>query len=76
MAASEREQKPTWHPDFIRDLSEKVYRAKLEGECKGNVERMIEKDGDQGQKLRGRAVSYDALSRGYLEVLGFTPPAK
>jgi hypothetical protein len=69
---------PTWNPEFIRDLSEKIYRANLEhssGGGKGVVERMIEKDEDGGVKLRNRAGAYDKLSRIYLEILGFKPPA-
>lgn len=69
-----REPKPTFDPEYIRDLSEKVYRIRLDQECDGNVERMIAKDEDQGQKLRNRAGQYDPLTRAYLDVLGFTPP--
>ncbi len=64
---------PTWNPEFIRDLSEKVYRRNLGDD---DVRRMIEKDGDGGKKLRGRAAAYDNLSRTYLDVLGFTPPSE
>lgn len=69
-----REPKPTFDPEQIRDLSEKVYRLRLEQECAGNVERMITKDEDSGKKLRNRAGSYDPLTRAYLEALGFEPP--
>lgn len=72
MDAKVKEKEPTWNPDFIRDLSEKVYRASLDA---GDVERMIEKDKDGGVKLRNRAGCYDKLSRVYLDVLGFKPPA-
>ncbi len=68
-----REQKPTFDPAYIRDISEKVYRARLEQDCAGNVERMIEKDKDGGMKLRNRAGSYDPLTRAYLDALGFEP---
>lgn len=57
-------------PERIRDVSEAVYRAKLEQSCKGDVERMIAKDGDGGKKLRGRAACYDGTTRVYLQVLG------
>lgn len=57
-------------PERIRDVSEAVYRARLEQSCKGDVERMIAKDGDQGQKLRNRAGAYDPLTRVYLQVTG------
>lgn len=72
---SKREPKPTFDPNYIRDMSEAVYRHRLEQDCPGNVERMIEKDEDQGQMLRNRAASYDPLTRAYLKVLGFEPPA-
>ncbi len=73
---NERPKIPTWNPEFIRDLSEKVYRAKLEDDCKGNTDRMLEKDDDDGKKLRNRAGFYDSLSRVYLDLLGFKPPAE
>lgn len=68
-----REPKPTFDPCYIRDLSEKVYRIRLEQECAGNVDRMIAKDKDDGQKLRNRAGQYDPITRAYLDVLGFKP---
>ena len=60
----------------IRDISEAVYRIRLEQDCKGNVERMIAKDEDNGEKLRNRAASYDALTRAYLKVLRPIEPSK
>jgi hypothetical protein len=71
-----REQKPTFDPEFIRDISERVYRIKLEdssGGGHGAVQRMLDKDADGGVKLRNRAGFYDQVTRAYLEVLGFTP---
>lgn len=68
-----KESKPTFHPDYIRGISEEVYRARLEQDCAGNVERMIAKDEDGGEKLRNRASAYDPLTRAYLNVLGFEP---
>lgn len=68
-----REPKPTFDPAYIRSVSEKVYRIRLEQECSGNVDRMIAKDEDGGQKLRNRAGQYDPLTRAYLDVLGFKP---
>lgn len=65
--------KQTFDPEYIRDLSEKVYRLRLEQDCAGNVERMIAKDEDTGQKLRNRSGAYDPLTRAYLKVLGFEP---
>ena len=61
-----REQE--FDPTFIRDVSEAIYRQRLEdasGGGDGAVQRMIERDGDQGQKLRNRAGSYDSISRAY-----------
>ena len=68
-----REPKPTFDPEYIRDISEKAYRLRLEQDCSGNVSRMIAKDEDEGQKLRNRAAAYDPLTRAYLKVLGFDP---
>lgn len=62
--------------DKIRDISEKVYKLRLEqpsGGGPGAVKRMIEKDGDGGAKLRNRAGAYDQLTRLYLDVLGLEP---
>lgn len=69
-----KEPKPTFDPEYIRDISEKVYRLNLERSCAGDVDRMIEKDRDEGQKLRNRAAAYDSITRLYLKVLGFEPP--
>jgi hypothetical protein len=68
-----KERKPTFAPEYIRDLSEKVYRIRLEQDCDGNVARMIAKDEDSGEKLRNRAGSLDPLTRAYLKVLGVAP---
>lgn len=65
-----REPKPTFDPTYVRDISETVYRHQLGAE---DVQRMVEKDEDQGQKLRNRAGSYDQLTRAYLKALGFDP---
>lgn len=70
------EKPKTYDPEYIRDISEKVYRNRLEdpsGGGKGAVDRMIAKDGDGGKKLRNRAMMYDQLTRTYLEVLGIKP---
>lgn len=69
-----RERKPTFDPEYIRDISEAIYRARLEQDCRGNVDRMIEEDEDCGEKLRNRAGQYDPLTRLYLAALGFEPP--
>jgi hypothetical protein len=55
--------------DRVRDVSVAVYKLRLEASNKGAVDRMLAKDGDDGQKLRDRAGSYDALTRVYLQVL-------
>lgn len=65
--------KSTFDPEYIRDLSERVYRLRLEQDSSGNVDRMIAKDKDSGEKLRARAASYDPLTRAYLKVFGFEP---
>lgn len=65
-----REPKPTFSPDYIRDVSEKVYRSRL-GEA--DVASMIAGDKDNGEKLRARAASYDGLTRTYLKALGIEP---
>lgn len=70
-----KERKPTFDPEYIRDLSEQAYRLRLDQDCPGNAVRMIEKDKDEGQKLRNRAGAYDPLTRAYLKVLGFEPVA-
>ena len=65
-----REPKPTFDPTYIRDISEKAYRIRLEQDCAGNVDRMIERDEDNGEMLRNRAAAYDPLTRAYLKALG------
>jgi hypothetical protein len=70
---AQKERKPTFDPSHIRDLSEQVYRLRLEQDCPGNVEKMIAKDEDSGEKLRNRAAAYDPLTRAYLKVLGIEP---
>lgn len=65
----------TYTPERIRDISEHVYKMKLEQSCKGDVERMLQKDreadpDDNGKKLRNRAACYDGTTRVYLKVLG------
>lgn len=68
---NEKPKIPTGNPEFIRDLSEKVYRKNLGAD---DTARMIEKDADNGDKLRSRAACYDKLSQTYLDLLGFKPP--
>lgn len=52
--------------EFVRDISEAVYRERLGA---ADAAAMIEKDGDQGQKLRERAASYDSMTRSYIRAL-------
>jgi hypothetical protein len=73
---AEGEKIPTWDPNYIRDISEAVYRIELGGKAPTDAERMVAKDGDGGVKLRNRAGFYDALTRTYLEVLGHKPGDK
>lgn len=68
-------------PEFIREISTKVYRLALAQGCGGNdpawrlaaADRMIEEDGDGGKKFNARAGAYDKTTRIYLEVLGVKP---
>lgn len=63
-------RKPEFDVEHVRDVSEAVYRARLDDESgEGAAERMIAKDGDGGEKLRRRAGAYDALTRAYMRVL-------
>lgn len=71
--AAPKERKPTFDVGYVRDISEGVYRLRLEQDCAGNIARMIEKDEDNGEKLRNRAAAYDPLTRAYLNILGFEP---
>lgn len=48
---------------MVRDISEHVYRQRLSAD---DLASMLEKDGDNGKKLRERASGYDALTRCYL----------
>lgn len=69
-----REPRPTFDPEYIRNLSEAVYRRRLiDDSGEGADERMIAKDKDSGEKLRGRAAAYDPLTRAYLHAFGVRP---
>lgn len=57
----------SFHDDAIRNLSEMVYRLRLESGDLG--ERMVKDDEDAGEKLRSRAGQYDSLTRDYLKAL-------
>ena len=74
MSEQKHERKPTFDAEYIRDISERVYRANLTRDSgEGAPERAIKKDRDNGEKLRNRAGAYDKLTRTYLKVLGFKP---
>lgn len=57
---------PDYTPEYVTDVSEAIYRARLGPK---DVAQMIEADGDGGQKLRNRARAYDPLTRDYLKLL-------
>jgi hypothetical protein len=60
-------------PEYVRNLSEHVYRQRLDsvGEKEGtSAASMIAKDGDNGEKLRARAICFDEFSRCYLRAFG------
>lgn len=54
----------------VDDLCVKVYRARLDDECKGDADRMVQKDGDRGQKQAKRALFYRPVIAATLEALG------
>jgi hypothetical protein len=78
---AKKEKKPVHTPEYIRSISERVYRLELARSAGGSdqkwkaaeADRMIEKDGDGGKKFSGRAGQYDHLTRAYLEVLEIKP---
>lgn len=85
MDTKEKIRKPTWNPEFIRDLSEKIYRKKLDTECGVGTAKMTDDfiangvpspNGKPRMSIRDRAEAYDKLSRLYLDELGFKPPAE
>lgn len=57
---------PEHTADEVRDISEAVYCDRLGA---ADTATMIEKDGDDGVKLRARAGGFDVLTRSYLRVL-------
>lgn len=56
-------------PEQVDDLCEAVYKIRLENDCKGNVKRMLEKDDDGGEKLRGRSRAYRPTVMAVLQAL-------
>ena len=77
-----RDREPTHSPEFVRSISERVYRIALAQGAGGNdaawklaeYDRMVEKDGDGGKRQSGRAGAYDTLTRTYLKVLNIPVP--
>lgn len=77
--------KPAKHsPDAVRDISEKLYRKKLDSECGVGTAKMTDDDiahgvmghdGKPKQSIRDRAGAYDKLTRLYLDILGIEPSA-
>jgi hypothetical protein len=66
MSARKPPPRPLSYDDaMIARLCERVYRARLEGDA----EKMIEKDGDDGHKLRLRALAYAPVVRATLDAM-------
>jgi predicted TPR repeat methyltransferase len=66
-------------PEHVRDISEAVYRRKLDLECgKGTAKRTDDDvaagipgpNGKPRMSIRARAEAYDKLTRHYLAILG------
>jgi hypothetical protein len=71
-------------PEQIRDVSERIYRKKLDSECGDGTAKMTDDgiangimspNGKPKISIRNRAGAYDRLTRLYLEELGIEPPA-
>ena len=68
-------------PGYIRDISERVYRSKLDSECGPGTAARVDDDHASGFKVKGKVVSsirdrakaYDKITRVYLDVLGIMP---
>ena len=70
--------KAKYDPEYVRDISERLYRKKLDAECGENTARMTDDDiangvlGPNGKPkipIRERAAAYDKLTRLYLDEL-------
>ena len=75
-------EKKKHSPEFVRDVSERIYRKKLDSECGKDTAKMTDDDiangvmGPNGKpkiSIRDRAGAYDKLTRLYLEELGIEP---
>lgn len=71
---TDKEKTPSWNPDFITDISERIYRKQLDAECGAGTADKPRKPG--AISIRDRAKQYDRMTRYYLAELGFTPPAE
>lgn len=69
-------------PEAVRDISERLYRRKLDTECGKGTAKMtdddiangvIGHDGKPKQSIRDRAGAYDKLTRLYLDVMEIEP---
>lgn len=79
------DKKSTHSPEYIRSISEKVYRAELARSAGGSdqkwkareADRMIQKYNDDGEdgpaRFSRNAGQYDHLTRAYLEALEIEP---
>ena len=54
---------------MVESITVRVYCKRLEQDSPGAVQRMLEKDKDDGTKIRGRAMSYLPIVRAVLDVL-------
>ena len=67
-------ERPKYDPQYVRRVSERVYRVELNRESgEGSDQQMVAEDGDDGTKLRNRAAAYDRLTRVYLHALEIKP---
>ena len=62
---SDTQKRPTRDPALIARLCERVYRRGLDR----NGDAMVERDGDDGTKLRRRSMAYASLVRATLDAL-------
>lgn len=65
----------TLTPEQVLDITEVVYRIRLEDDCPTNVRRMLEKDSeadpdDNGKKLRNRSKAYRGAVEATLQAIG------
>jgi hypothetical protein len=65
-------------PEYVRDISERIYRRKLDNECGAGSAAMVDKaiaeglpgpDGRDRMSIRARAAAYDKLTRLYVQEL-------